>query len=60
MIKSKFCVQCGLCISSCPKKLLRFSEITTESGEKKNVIISTDPDSCLFCGACMRVCPLRH
>jgi NAD-dependent dihydropyrimidine dehydrogenase PreA subunit len=47
------CVGCNVCLSKCPCGEANVSE--TEGGKQ---IIHVDPDKCIRCGECMRIC--RH
>ncbi|MFW9991039.1 MAG: 4Fe-4S dicluster domain-containing protein [Candidatus Odinarchaeota archaeon] len=44
------CVQCDICINTCPKEALSFPE---EEGTRQ---LRIDPDKCSFCGACSASC----
>ncbi len=48
-INEDACIQCGLCVMECPRKI-----ITKASGEFPQI----KPDSCIGCGACQAVCPV--
>jgi carbon-monoxide dehydrogenase iron sulfur subunit len=43
------CIQCGLCIDSCPKGALKRNDMTDA--------ITVDTDLCGGCGTCVAVCP---
>lgn len=49
------CKGCGLCIRSCPKKILEFSSDFNRSGVAYPVCI--DEDSCIACKFCAITCP---
>ncbi|NLD01915.1 MAG: 4Fe-4S binding protein [Clostridiales bacterium] len=50
------CKGCGLCVSVCPKQILRIDEsITNIKGYHPSSII--DQDQCIACGNCARICP---
>ncbi len=49
------CKGCGLCISVCPKKVLRFSSSFNTKGY--HPAEQHDPDNCIGCGFCYLVCP---
>ncbi len=46
--KPEKCNGCGVCLSVCPRAVLRRSNGKIEIGER---------DSCIECGACQRNCP---
>lgn len=48
-INAKWCKGCGLCISICPKKVLKLNE------QVKSVAVR--PDDCIGCRQCDNVCP---
>lgn len=44
------CINCGLCVSECPRRFIKDKE--------KNRIIFQDPTgSCILCGHCIAICP---
>ncbi|MDO4318584.1 MAG: 4Fe-4S binding protein [Lachnospiraceae bacterium] len=50
------CKGCGLCVSACPKKLLRMSpEVINGKGHHPAEI--TDQTACIACGFCAVMCP---
>ncbi len=50
------CKGCGLCVSVCPKQILRLDEsITNIKGYHPSCII--DQAACIACGNCARICP---
>lgn len=49
------CKSCGLCISKCPVKCLRFSD--DKIGYYGLPAIDIDIDKCTVCGMCERTCP---
>lgn len=56
IIDEKTCKGCGLCISVCPKKLLRLaSERMNDKGY--NPAVLTDEAACIGCAMCGIICP---
>ena len=49
------CKACGICISICPKKILRPSSDINKKGY--NYVICIDINSCTACAACAAMCP---
>lgn len=43
------CLQCGICLDSCPRDLI--------TRNKKTKAIEIDEEGCKFCGICMAACP---
>lgn len=56
IIDEKVCKGCGLCISVCPKKLLR---LATEKMNDKgyNPAVLSDEAACIGCAMCGVICP---
>lgn len=54
-ISSEFCKGCELCISFCPKGLLKLSEKLNAAGYPNAVF--TDNGQCTGCAICALVCP---
>ena len=55
-IRQERCKSCGLCLSVCPKKILKLDEsILNEKGFHPAMII--DQDSCIACTMCATICP---
>ena len=49
------CKSCGLCVSICPKKVLRISERINLKGYYPAEL--SDNENCISCGFCYLVCP---
>ena len=50
------CKGCGLCVSVCPKQILKLNEsVTNIKGYHPSSIL--DQDACIACGNCARICP---
>lgn len=50
------CKGCGLCVSVCPKKLVK---LQTEKRNEKGYFtaVCTDQDACISCAMCAMMCP---
>jgi 2-oxoglutarate ferredoxin oxidoreductase subunit delta len=49
------CKGCGLCISACPKKIIKLSESINSKGY--NVATVQEMSSCIGCAFCATICP---
>ena len=51
------CKGCGLCVSVCPKKLVK---LQTEKRNEKGYFtaVCTDQDACISCAMCAMMCPV--
>jgi len=54
-ILEDYCKSCGLCVSFCPKKILKISDKLNSHGF--NVVVCIDETQCTGCGNCTVVCP---
>ena len=54
-ISKESCKGCGLCVLSCPKKLLKISSTSNKNGYY--VVEIADMDSCIGCASCAVMCP---
>lgn len=49
------CCGCGACASVCPKSAINMQE------DKEGFLYPTiNPEKCIHCKSCIRVCPLKH
>ena len=50
------CKGCGLCVTACPKKIVRLAEdVLNAKGYHPATV--TDPDACIGCAFCATMCP---
>ena len=49
------CKGCALCVSACPKKIMKISDRANQSGQY--VAVCSDPPSCIGCKCCGIICP---
>lgn len=55
-IRQERCKSCGLCLSVCPKKILKLDEsFINEKGFHPAMV--TDQESCIGCAMCATICP---
>lgn len=52
----ELCKGCGLCVLSCPKKILALSK-TRLNGKGHAPVELTDPEACVGCASCAIMCP---
>jgi len=50
VVHTDTCIQCGLCVHECPRKI-----IVKEFGDFPQI----DADKCIGCGACASMCPVK-
>ncbi|HIZ16792.1 MAG TPA: 4Fe-4S binding protein [Firmicutes bacterium] len=55
-INREKCKGCGLCVSVCPKKILRLSEDGFNAKGYRAVEV-TDIEKCISCAMCATICP---
>ncbi|NMB53454.1 MAG: 4Fe-4S binding protein [Leptolinea sp.] len=55
VVNKELCKSCGLCVTQCPKKILRISAIANSKGYF--VCEQTDASLCIACNFCAYVCP---
>lgn len=56
VIRADRCKGCELCVSVCPKKLLKLDEVEVNKKGYHPVCI-TNEDECVGCGSCGLICP---
>ena len=56
-------MKCGLCKDICPEEAIYTLDIPTDEvnlGTKnKNLRFAVDDEKCIYCGACMNICPSK-
>ncbi|MGB9694731.1 MAG: 4Fe-4S binding protein [Caldisericaceae bacterium] len=55
IIDEQRCKSCGLCVSICPKKVLRISDKINSHGYHPVELF--DNENCISCGFCYLICP---
>ncbi len=53
--KEDMCKGCGLCVSACPKKIVKLSDKLNAKGYRTACI--TDQSACIACAFCATMCP---
>lgn len=56
VIDKEECKACGICVSVCPKKLIKIGSETNSSGSKY-AVFDKQKDACLGCALCAISCP---
>lgn len=51
------CKGCGLCIDTCPKKIIKFSHKLNIKGYHPAVVEDEDMSKCIGCASCGKICP---
>lgn len=51
------CKGCGLCVTACPKGLIRLSDKLNKQGFLPAVIADEAQEQCVSCALCAQVCP---
>lgn len=54
-ISKEICKGCGLCITACPKNILRLEKKSNKSGYFPVEIFK--PEDCIGCANCAVICP---
>lgn len=55
VIDAPRCKSCGLCVETCPKKVLAIG--TSINGQGYAYVEQTRPADCILCGLCGIICP---
>lgn len=56
IINKEACKGCGLCVTACPKKILRVSQ-TVSNNQGYFVVEEIAPEQCIACAFCATMCP---
>lgn len=51
------CISCGICVDSCPNRVIKLEYSKDEQGKKTLQNYSMNLGYCLFCGFCVEFCP---
>ena len=51
------CKGCELCISACPKKIVRLANRFNSKGYRPAEVAEQDQSQCIGCAFCARMCP---
>lgn len=54
LVRTERCKECGLCVTNCPKKAIKFQEEINKQGYRP---VSVDNELCIGCGICYITCP---
>ncbi|MCL2065285.1 MAG: ferredoxin family protein [Candidatus Cloacimonetes bacterium] len=54
-VNPNYCKGCGLCVSVCPKKIIKFSVKINAKGY--NYAEVEDQSACIACKMCYQICP---
>ncbi|HHY12038.1 MAG TPA: 4Fe-4S dicluster domain-containing protein [Firmicutes bacterium] len=57
VFKQDHCKSCGLCISACPKQIIRVQDELNSLGYHPAFVDDNDQQSCISCAICARMCP---
>jgi len=56
--KDEWCQTCGLCITACPMKIIKFSESRiNKKGFAPAELIESNASKCTGCAMCATMCP---
>ena len=53
-VAEQYCKSCSLCVTACPKKVLRISDKINEKGYRP---MEQFEEGCIACGLCAMTCP---
>lgn len=55
VVLGEYCKSCGLCVATCPRKVLAIGDKPNSKGYY--TVVPAAPDKCVGCGLCGTVCP---
>jgi 2-oxoglutarate ferredoxin oxidoreductase subunit delta len=55
VVLAEYCKSCGLCIGTCPRKVLTIGDKPNQKGYYAVAVAA--PEKCVGCGLCGIVCP---
>ena len=55
VVLGEYCKSCGLCVATCPRKVLAIGDKPNSKGYY--TVVPAEPDKCVGCGLCGTVCP---
>lgn len=56
VIRADRCKGCELCVSVCPKKILKLDEVNVNK-KGYHPVSMTNEEECIGCGSCGLICP---
>jgi 2-oxoglutarate ferredoxin oxidoreductase subunit delta len=54
-VNPNLCKGCGLCLSACPKKIIKFSDKINTKGYHYAEVV--EQEQCIACKMCYQICP---
>ncbi|MDT8718632.1 NADH-quinone oxidoreductase subunit I [Clostridium sp. 19966] len=58
-LDSEKCTACGICVLSCPNRVIKIESQKNENNRKKLTTYQMELEYCLFCGLCIESCPSK-
>lgn len=56
-IDAERCKACELCVSVCPKQILKIDRTAKMNAKGFHAVCCTEPASCISCAMCAMLCP---